>query len=155
MGQDEIFLKRISEAVEATLVRFGFRVADPNEIQEDMLFVRRLRLGNPLARLERMEVQLAEHEKRDEQRQLEILRALGEASSGRELLHKRISDLKLSVANEIQTVKTTVDNSISAISTGPLEELRKDNRNALIAMLGVALTIIGVLLVTYVFPKVP
>src|SRR5688572_14636140 len=131
---DDPIIKTVKEAVETTLIRFGFRIADPNEVQEDMLFVRRLRLGNPLARLERMELQMAEHEKRDEQRQQEILRSLNDAAQGRETLHKRISELKTEVTNKFDGVKTTVDNSIAGITgkDGPLDELRKDNRNALL-----------------------
>ncbi len=155
MSSTEEFLsKTVKEAVETTLIRFGFRIADPNEVQEDMLFVRRLRLGNPLARLERMELQMAEHEKRDEQRQQEILRTLNDATAGRETLHKRISELKTEVTQKFDGVKTTVDNSIASITgkDGPLDELRKDNRNALLGMLGLALTVIGYLLIRYVFP---
>ena len=150
-----LLVKTVKDAVEHTLIRFGFRVSDgPNEIQEDILFLRRLRLGNPLARLERMELQMAEHEKRDEQRQGEILGKLEDARRDRELVHKRVSDLKVAVASEMTNLKTEVTKKVDEIAgeDGPLEKLRADNRAALLAMLGLAITVIGYLLVRYVFP---
>lgn len=131
-------------AIEHTLVRLGFRMHEgANEIQEDMLFLRRLRQGDGLKRLERMEFAMAEHEKQDERRQKEILDKLNEAKQDRELVHKRVSDLKTSVDTKIDEI-TGKD--------GPLDELRKDNRNAVIFILGVALTVIGALLLKYVLP---
>ncbi len=153
--ESNLLVKTVKDAVEHTLIRFGFRVSDgPNEIQEDVLFLRRLRLGNPLARLERMELQLAEHEKRDEERQKQILDRLADAKADRELVHRRVSDLKISVAADLSTLKTTFETKVDEIvgKEGPLAELRKDNRAALLAMLAIALSVIGFLIVKYVLP---
>ena len=129
-----------SQAVEQTLTRFGFRVADgPNELQEDMLFLRRFRQGNPLQRIERMELQMAEHERRDEARQKEILDKLEDAKEDRAVTHARITALKADVNSIIKP-------------DGPLESLRRDNRNALLSILGTAFVIIGVLVLKYVMP---
>ena len=142
-------------AIEHTLTRLGFRMADGvNEIQEDMLFLRRLRQGDSIRRLERIEVQLSDHEKRDEERQREILEKLAEAKDDREVVHRRVSELKSSVATDFERMSTAFNSKIDQITgkEGPLEDLRKDNRNALLGILGIALAVIGVLLVKYVLP---
>lgn len=150
-----IITEASKNAIEHTLVRLGFRMSDgANEIQEDMLFLRRLRQGDPLRRLERMEVQMAEHEKRDEERQVEILQKLADAKQDRELTHRRVSELKAGVNQDMQILRNAMNTKIDEVvgKDGPLDSLRKDNRSALLAILGTALTVIGILLYKYVLP---
>lgn len=160
MDDDELLTKTVRDAVEHVLTRFGFRIGDgPNEIQEDVLFLRRLRLGNPLARLERIELQMAEHEKRDEERQREILRQLEDAKEGREIVHRRITDLKSAVAAEFGGIRTALTTQTLNIigEDGPVQELkdglkaiRDQNRNALVALVVVLLGAVGAFCVKYV-----